>query len=998
MDALQAPRTVLRMTARLYQRISAHIILVLAFLGLVYFLVYFLLNSTFAAGVFDQLVNSQFRGRIAWGRLQWGPLPWQLSLADVVLADSQDQPVITARRVRVDDLHLLDLLSLRVSASRILIEDPIVRLISRPHPEGLDALGQPALLMNISEMFLPPPGVVVLDEGAPPGDLRLDFQDVDITNARVQLDLPDFFLEVRAVDVEQARFYLDARDAERSMTMGAARLGLQEGHVLVPRGPLAVPAVDAEPGDVMRFGFAEGALRFFDWRASAFTVAGFKLMARGDPVSIRALAMDLSGPSPTLRADVDVDTPAIQKHLEPLGISGIAGPVSVRVRGEGELDAYGARAEVEGAGLDVMGHAIGAYHLVAVKAPDDRMVLETLTAEALAGRVEVQADLDLPSGDAVAVVDVVRVDPSLLPELAGNREAASLAQGPLTARVRVHGAAVFDDARRLSATVDLTHRRTGRELPGLARLAEVGVIASLDGGQVVLHHLRAEAGEDRVAVRGALDLPTLQAQATGSVQVASLAELGEALGVPLVGAFSASFDAGGTVAAPSVGVKLQGRGLRYADYPAADVDGELRYTGRAVQVRTLKVATDVGRLEAQGRVALGGKTPTFDLGVRLEEVDLTAVPVDLDISGQVDTPTPITIKGPLAAPQIAGSVVVTRPRYGRLLLDGVTVAGAWAGKTATLDRLEVRGQGASWIEASGSIDLRRLAYAGVLDVRQVPLKLADAFAASPTGLAGTVTVHLEGEGTVQAPQAAGQVDVQGLAIGDLKLADSMLQVKAEGSELTVAGRLLGAFDLAARTGLGPGQRGEATLSFHRVDPQQFPPGGAPVAEGSEVEAAGTAWAARASGEVKAVFHAFDGLLDSVVVNLTEVGAPHPARRPGPGGPHARPDLPGVPDAAGGCGAPHPAELSPRRGHHRRLHPRRERPGAGPGRDGRRRRHRRSGPRRALRSGPRPALPPVGLHGCPGQRRAPGGRHRALKAPRPPAGCGWSASISCLAPR
>ncbi|MCB9545692.1 MAG: translocation/assembly module TamB domain-containing protein [Myxococcales bacterium] len=858
MDALDAPRKVLRITARLYQRISAQIILILAFLGLVYFLVYFLLNSTFASRVFDQLVNSEFRGRIAWGRLQWGPLPWQLSLSDVVMADSQDRPVITARRIRVDDLHLAELLRMRVAASRILIEDPVVRLVARAHPEGVDALGQPVPLMNISEMFLPPPGVVVLDEGAAPSELHLDFQDVDITNARFLLDLPDFFLEVRGADVEQARFYLNTLDAERSMTMGAARLGLQEGYVLVPRGPLVVPAVEAEPGDVMRFSFADGVARFFDWRFSAFTVAGFTTTSRGDPISVRALAMDLSGPSPTLRADVDIEAKAIQNHLEPLGISGIAGPATVRARGEGELDAYGAHAEVSGAGLDVMGHAVGAYRLVAVKDPDDRMVVESLTAEALAGRVELSADFDLPTGDAVAVVDLLAVDPSLLPEVAQDRAVASLAQGPLTARVRVHGASLLDDDRRISATLDLTHRRTGRELPGLARLAELDLIASLEGGQVVLHHLRADAGDNRVALRGALDLPTLQAQASGRVDVARLAELGAALGVPLVGAVSATFEAGGTVKSPSVGVKVVGTGLRYADYPAADVVTDLRYTGKAVQVGRLDVTTDVGSVSAAGKVALG-RVPTFDLQVRLKELDLTAVPLALDISGQVDTPTPITITGPLSAPQIAGAVAVTRPRYGRLLLDGVTVAGAWAGKTATLDRLEVRGQGATWVEASGSIDLRRLAYTGTLDVRQVPLALADAFAPSPTGVAGRLTVHLEGEGTVAAPQAAGSIAIEQLAVGELKLADSLLTVQAEGDQVTLGGKLLGAFDIAAHTGLGPGQAGEATVSFQRIDPKVL------LAIDDE------SWSAKASGEVKAAFRAFDGALDAVVVNISELG-------------------------------------------------------------------------------------------------------------------------------
>lgn len=862
MDALQAPRTVLRVTARLYQRISAQIILILAFLGLVYFLVYFLLNSTFASRVFDQLVNSQFRGRIGWSRIQWGPLPWKLSVLDFVMADSQDQPVITARRVRIDDIQLLDLLSLRIAASKILIEDPVVRLVARPHPEGQDALGNPRPMMNIEEMFLPPPGVVQLDEGAAPPPLVLDFQDANVTNAHFILDLPQIVIDIQGIDIEQAGFTLAAQDPERSMTIRAASLAFAEGSLVLPREDLAGRLVaDAEPHEVLRFGFGDGLARFFSWRRMQFTVASFTAQTQGDPLRVAGLEMGLDGPAPTLRASLGLEVAELRKHLEPLGISGISGPVSLRVQGQGELETWQARVEAAGPQLDVLGHAVGAWRLVALKEPEDRFVLEELVAEVLGGAIQVAAFFDLPRGEAMAEIELMGPDPGRLPELATQAALQDFIEGPINGRLAVRATDVLAPTRRVSLTADLIHRRTGRAVPGVSRTAEVALVAALDGAHATLHHLDLDVGRDHVEVQGGLDLTTLEAQARGTLRVESLAELGVALGQPIGGEVAATFEVSGSVSNPQGTLRLTGRGLRYADFPMADVDAGVRYADRVARVDTFSVATDIGRVEATGLVRLG-QVPSFDLGVKLQGVDLGRLPgiVDIDMAGEVRTPRPITIQGPLSAPRISGRIEIEAPRYQRLQLAALTVDGTFAYPRVQVTELTVVGEGppaeALWVAVKGALDLRAGTYDAQIDVQRLPLTLADAFTEAPLGLKGLLSLVFSGKGSLAQPHAEGRLDLKNFAYGAYAFKDTWLQITADGTEVRLNGRLIDAFDVQGQVPVRRGTVGSLTVAFKDLNPQAV-----------LTDLQNPTWDALASGEITARFQPFEGLVESVIVRL-----------------------------------------------------------------------------------------------------------------------------------
>lgn len=859
MDALEAPRTILRVTARLYQRIMAQIILLLGFVGLVYFLVYFLLNSSYAGEIFDQAVNSQFRGRIAWTRIKWGPLPWKIDILEPVLSGPDDRRVISAERIQVNNIELLALLDGQIAASDIRIERPVVYLRARPHPEGADEYGRPGDLMNISEMFLPPAGETVIDDGQP-GGVGLQFTDVEITDARFVLDQPDILIEVDGANIRSARFGL--ADGPESMTIGATQVDFLRAQLSLPAEDLTVPVVRADSADLMRWTVANGLIRQFAWRDQSFTVQSLTGTVRGDPLKVRNAKMDLDRPgSPALRAQVDLTVASLARHLVPLGIDGIDGQTTLTVKASGELDSIDAQVHARGDTLSVMGNPAKNWDLTARLHPDGTARLQTLEANAFDGRVYATAEWGLETGHATAQVELRDVNPALVPDVQGVREARRWARGPLDLRLRVHGRSLLDPSERTaSVTLDWEHMRLGPTIAGVPRQTEFNLIAALNGDALIVQRLHLDAGINTVQLAGQLGVADQKGRLTGLVQLPELSGIGAALDLPIDGALTASFEVTGDITAPLVDAQVSGRDLQYADYPTAQLDAAVRYTPAGLMVDDVDLRTNAGEVMAKGTIDLRG-TPRFDMRVDLGKLDVAAAPLDLDIAGTVETVRPVRISGPANNPRIEGAVRVRDPRYERLGLDEILIDGAWQGTSATLNALSITGPDGLQIAANGSVDLARQTFDGELDAQRVPLSLADAFVENPLGLRGYASVQLKGAGPFDDPSGTGRLRLTQLGYDRYDFKDSSLAVAAEDGRVAINGRLIDLLEVDATVPMAPGKGlARATLAFTDLTPAKA---GFPSPD----------YRATASGTVRASYDLFGGAgLDTVDVELTTLKA------------------------------------------------------------------------------------------------------------------------------
>ncbi|MGK0360200.1 MAG: hypothetical protein ACI9U2_002513 [Bradymonadia bacterium] len=824
MDALEAPRTVLRVTARLYQRISAQIILLTAFLGLSYFLLYFLLNSSLALGIFDQVVNSQLRGRIVWTRLNWGPLPWKLDVHEPALIDPDGEPVITVDRIRLSNIRLSALLDSQIAIDGIEIIRPRVYLKARPHPEGVDDLGRPGNLTNIAAVFLPPEGEVVLDEGDPGSPMRLAFTDVNIRGATFVLDQPEILIRTVGANVNDARFAMDSADAQTSMTINAASVEFTRTRVSIPGADLATPVAKAAASDLMTWTLSDGIIRHFDWREQAFTVSALEGSLRGDPIEVRGIAMDLDQPGvPTLVSRVHFRSDSLARHLLPLGIEGVDGAVDLRARSKGQLDSIDATITAEGDWLEVMGNRLSGWTLQAGLDPEGVARLDALEAGVADGRVYARGIYDIQRADAAVNAQLYDIDPAKIPDIQAIPEVRRLARGPMDLRVRVHGVALTDAAARTaSVTVDMDHRRVGASgIPGLPPSTELNVIAALNGDRLKVHRLHLDAGPNQLRVEGTLGVSDQRGDLTGRFTVPDLAPIGAAMALPIDGSIDASFNINGALTDPVAEVRLSGRQLRYADYPTADLLLQARYAKQIVTLADVDVRTDAGSVSAAGTIGLRGR-PSADVTVNLSNVDVSAFPIDVDIAGQLETARAVRITGPLTAPSIDGAIRIKGPRFERLGLSDIVVDGAFAGNTVSLRALRVTGPGGMQLTADGSVSLARKTFVGTLKGDKIPIDMANAFVDEPLGVRGRIGFELAGEGPFSNPSGKGVLTVSALGFQGYDLADSRLDMVAADGKVDIQGRL---FELLVIEGTVPmrPEAGMATaqLAFNELTPKRL---------------------------------------------------------------------------------------------------------------------------------------------------------------------------------
>ncbi len=840
-----------RAVARLWQRVGATIILVVAFLGLNGFLLYFLLNSTFTFRVFDSTVNTLFRGRIGWTRLSFGPMPWQLRILEPVLLGPDGRPVITARSVSIDSVRLTDLPG-TIAADDIRIEGAVVRLEQRPHAEAVDLFGQPDMVFNIAEMFWPPGPQI--DEGQPGGGVNLDFGRVEIVDATFVLDMPSTSIEVSGVDINRARFALSGES--ETMAIAAARLRAKRGEVRILMDEAAAPALTAPADATLSWPITDLNLNGFHWAEMAFRVTHLTAAVRGDPLVISSFYMDLDRPGvPLMGTRLRLDTDDVATHLRPLGVEGVHGAARLHVHGRGEIDVFDGAIELTSTDLDAFGWQAARTRVEARLEKARIAHVDALSVDAYGGTVQAQARFDLEQGHLWTRASLDGVRPATLP-LGLDPAVAALIGGPLDGWVTARGRDLFTADRRLNADAVLT-LRYDRPPPGLGRRLTLRTVASYGGDTLDLHQLDVRSGDTHLNVAGRANLAAGTGRFGGDVAVADLAGPVGAFGLPLSGRAKVGFTLRGDLADPTVAADVQGWKVQWAEFPAADVGGRARYAKGRLELDNVALDTAVGEVGVRGHLDLGRRGTPLALDVRARQVQLERLPLPVDVAGRVDADVRIT--GAASRPQIKGRARVLNPRYQRLAFERIDVAGRYAGDTIEVDEVRLT-DGHELLHASGEVDLRTERFRGAATLTDVPLGIADPLLEAPLPVRGTVSLTLTGDGTFDDPSGAGQVSLRGFGYDTFDLGDGDLTLTAGDGEVSLEGRLFADFDLSATVPTTPGDGpARAEVRFADLGVGRYVP-----------QLAESGLAATISGSVRAVADPFAGTLEQVTAALDPV--------------------------------------------------------------------------------------------------------------------------------
>ncbi|MCA9541506.1 MAG: hypothetical protein KC620_21560, partial [Myxococcales bacterium] len=790
---MEPAQIVLRATARLYQRISAQFILIAAFFGLVYFLVYFTINSSFAFRLFDGTFNTSIRGRLTWTRISWGPLPWQIQVLEPVLRDPAGRPMISAEQVRVDEIHLFDLIDGAVRADGVHIERPVIHLVRRVHPEAFDGLGRPAEMFNIQE-FPWPPGPLY-DDGSVGGGPDLDFEGVQIEDATLKLDTMPVGITCEHIDVADARFQLRFDDWGRPrIQIAAARTLVGAASVRVKVEDRAEPALQAPPDAVFEWPITEFKAEHFRWFGDEFAVAKVIARVRGDRLMISRYRMRLDTPDvPYLAGKVHLSTDSVARQLEPLGVHGLDGQALLVVSGQGEVDAFEGEVDVEAEALDVFGVPVDRVRVEALRSARNHMTLRTLDASAFGGHVGGYGAFDAPKGRAFAALDLRGIDPMKLP-VPFEGDVARLLRGRLSGPVNARIVDIFSNKPTVSASTDLVLRRGRDRVFGVGDRVEARAAARLNDHKLTIFGAVAETAGERVQGAGRVDLDARTARLDGRARVDALSAVMSGFGVPLDGAARVDWHLRGPLDDPQIDAAVEGRRVVFDRFPAADVDTNVRYAKGNLELDRTILTTAHGEARVRGRIGVGRKGLPLDLKIDARAIDLDALPLGEDLGGRADAQ--VTVKGPARRLRVEGAARVARPRWRKLALQRLDVAGLWSGDRIAVERLSLKDENLSELaSAQGELSLSARTFDATVDLARVPLALANAFVGTPEDelpLRGALSAHLIGAGSFTDPRITdSQITLHQVGYGEYDVGDGKLGLTAGGQMISVAGELAG---------------------------------------------------------------------------------------------------------------------------------------------------------------------------------------------------------------
>lgn len=751
--AVATTRTVVRAGVRLYQRITGDLILVLAFLGLLYFLIYFTINSNYARQVFNEVVNGQvFRGSIKWERITWGPWPSELHIQRPVLADSTGRPVIRVAEVDVS-LNLLALTDGAIVGEDIIIDSPVVDFREVPVE---DEWGNPSRALNISAMFLPPQREP--DPGHPGGPPRMSFRVAEIRNARYQMDLPSIHVDCRGVWVEDAFFELRANPAGAgpvSMDMGAHSLQVRDVTVTIPKSPGEIAASRRPTAEVWRWRPKGVVLRDYSWRDWSFRAESFRSRLGEDTLAVQGFALDLDEVrGVSIGGHLQVDTKDIGRHLAMFGIEGLAGPAVIDLRTAGELMSQAGGGTLEGPGLALPGGLSTGPWRLHVRHENNRVDLQRVSVSAGGGRIEGHGFLDGERGRArvdLALDDVVPATTGLsppAPTLVDLLEARF--GGTLGATVT----GLFTETPTLAATAGLSIER-GREASLLPPETRIETTALWQGQTIDVRHVALRTGTDDLEGRGRVSLDEKRITGRLSAVVSDLAPYASLAGLPLRGALTADAALSGPWDRPEATAEVRGRGLTWASFPSADVDLRARLEAGRLGVDALDVRSGGATLTAKGTADLFRPRRALSASARVEGFDVSTWVHVVPVFGLARAE--VTARGSLDRPELDVTLAVTEARFRDLPSAAVDLRARSVG----LERPAVHIESLAVTAPSGHVtvrgDLAPLSPDAPLALTARVEDLALGALRLPVDVSGRARAELELGGTLRSPTVGGTV-------------------------------------------------------------------------------------------------------------------------------------------------------------------------------------------------------------------------------------------------
>ncbi len=399
---------------------------------------------------------------------------------------------------------------------------------------------------------------------------------------------------------------------------------------------------------------------------------------------------------------------------------------------------------------------------------ESRVMLDEAGADIAGGHLRLDGEYNINDGEIFAVLNANGISGLALPDYPADTIA-------LDGLLAVHGQTGTKGETKLTVAGNMG-RLGWRDL----LMNNVDFEAEVSGDKVVVEKFAAFAGDG-----GAMNL-TVQASFDGSFSGSGrmsdfpLDSFFAAAGQNGSGTASAGFNFSGDLSGIDFYASTQVKNVHIAGLVFPEAYGKISMVDSVVQLTDYRVEMEQGYNLINGFVDIGGAEPVLGItvstsGIRAEPLVAVAAP-DVKLTGNVDNE--ISIMGPLSAPSVEGSVMLTDGSAEGFLIDQISAAYYYAPDGSLrltggyIKALSTEASLSGTMDAAQNLDFT----VDITDMDLSTLPIRD----ETVALDGFVSAHGSLTGTLAQPRFDGSINSDSVLINGEELKNIIGTLTADG--------------------------------------------------------------------------------------------------------------------------------------------------------------------------------------------------------------------------
>ncbi len=613
-----------------------------------------------------------------------------------------------------------------------------------------------------------------------------------------QLQVLDGFFQYKTDDAV-------GEEQQKRIVFQHVDLSIRDGNLLKQKGRLAC---EIDGGHINLGGYRT-------------TIDRLSLTASLQKDRINTLAIDVNRGGVSLNISGDIQHPLADNPILDLNIKGEAvlskikhliplahdstGTVQTSSTVQGPLNNPNINLTLNYGGGHVAGRSVDRIN-VNCRLNDRRLSIDDLNLYASVGRFDVNGEVDFkkaftngfihsrPDLDAIFYRLSIRQKDALLENVVNQR---SRLKGSINSIIEIEGTGIYPEKLAAETTLELFAKRISISEAHSSVDVHLTAHARMNKGHVTIQQFKARAGKTHLRANGGYDLSSHEVAANFILKAPDLTEVMSPLGMKsCLGMMNINGDVRGTVKAPLVDVRLEGKDLKFEDVKIGDADAKILFSQGMLSLDYGKIRNHNSKLNMFGTVQILDpitrnilKSPSLDIVLKGDalfvEDFLDGMKGEFVLDGHV--------KGDMAHPRGRLNLKGKNINVYKQKVDGIQLTSNLDGDRINFDPFVLAIAPGEKIMIDGWISLDknyhlRLVSRGISLKNIARLELGEVDN-------GRISFDFNGKGDFGNPQLQGKVTLNELRFNHQHLEDGQFQVQIEDRTAHITGGL--GFSLSA---------------------------------------------------------------------------------------------------------------------------------------------------------------------------------------------------------